>query len=38
VLFGNKLPGLGKGIGKAIRNFKKETKDIMDGIREKTGR
>ncbi|MEN6441131.1 MAG: twin-arginine translocase TatA/TatE family subunit [Syntrophobacter sp.] len=25
---GRKLPGLGAGIGKAIRNFKKETKDM----------
>ncbi|MEM5789531.1 MAG: twin-arginine translocase TatA/TatE family subunit [Syntrophobacteraceae bacterium] len=24
---GKKLPGLGVGIGKAIKNFKKETKD-----------
>lgn len=25
---GRKLPSLGAGIGKAIKNFKKETKDI----------
>lgn len=38
VLFGYKLPGLGKGIGEAIRNFKKETKNIMDGLKEKAGK
>ena len=38
VLFGNKLPGLLEGCGKAVRNFKKETKDILDGIKERTGR
>jgi sec-independent protein translocase protein TatA len=38
VLFGYKLPALGQGLGKAIRNFKKETKNIMDGLKEKTGR
>jgi sec-independent protein translocase protein TatA len=38
ILFGNKLPGFMEGCGKAIRNFKKETKDIMNGIKEKTGR
>lgn len=28
VIFGaNRLPGLGKGIGSAIRNFKKEVSD-----------
>lgn len=26
---GRKLPELGSGIGKAIKNFKKETKDLM---------
>jgi sec-independent protein translocase protein TatA len=31
VIFGaNRLPGLGKGIGSAIRNFKKEINDKPD--------
>lgn len=34
VLFGaKKLPELGSGFGKAIKNFKKESKDIMDGLK-----
>ena len=34
VLFGAKnLPELGSGFGKAIKNFKKESKDIMDGLK-----
>ncbi len=32
---GRKLPELGSGIGKAIKNFKKETKDLMDGAKAK---
>lgn len=38
VLFGaKKLPDLGAGFGKAIKNFKKESKDIMDGIKGGSG-
>ncbi|MGA2935893.1 MAG: twin-arginine translocase TatA/TatE family subunit [Syntrophobacteraceae bacterium] len=33
---GRKLPELGAGIGKAIKNFKKESKNIVDTIRQKS--
>jgi sec-independent protein translocase protein TatA len=33
---GRKLPELGAGIGKAIKNFKKESKNIVDAIRQKS--
>jgi sec-independent protein translocase protein TatA len=37
LIFGaNRLPDLGRGIGRAIRNFKDATKDGMDG--DQTGR
>ncbi len=32
---GRKLPELGAGIGKAIKNFKKESKDLFGGAAEK---
>ncbi len=32
---GRKLPELGAGIGKAIKNFKKETKDFLDAVKPK---
>lgn len=32
---GRKLPELGAGIGKAIKNFKKESKSFMDAVRQK---
>ncbi len=32
---GRKLPELGAGIGKAIANFKKESKDFMDLVKQK---
>jgi TatA/E family protein of Tat protein translocase len=38
VLFGHKLPKLKRDLGRAIRNFKRETKGIMEVLREKTGR
>ncbi len=38
LLFGaRKLPELGAGVGKAIKNFKKESKEIMEGVKGKTG-
>jgi sec-independent protein translocase protein TatA len=33
---GRKLPELGAGIGKAIKNFKKESKGFVDAIRQKS--
>lgn len=35
LLFGNKLPQLGRNLGGAIRNFKRETKNIMDVLKDK---
>ncbi len=32
---GRKLPELGSGLGKAIKNFKKESKDFMDAVKQK---
>jgi sec-independent protein translocase protein TatA len=32
---GRKLPELGAGIGKAIKNFKKESKDFLASVKQK---
>ena len=37
LLFGRKLPELGAGIGKMIKNFKEESKSFMEGIKGKSG-
>lgn len=39
LLFGaKKLPDLGAGLGKAIKNFKKETSGLMEALKGKAGK